>query len=786
MENSRRSVRWQKGRRTHRFTSVGTCGSHKRDFALTVSLCLTALACSPSLAVPDGSVVTCRDDRDCPRGLAVCAQTGLCVSQDLLNVDGPTLLRVTPSAPTTVVLEYDVPLLEDSVRDLASYTVADLTVRTAALRDDTVSVLLETSEQIPARSYTLLAAGVRDIAGRAAADPRAEFRGFGLSPDELAPDQVTPPDNAQIVGLAVTLSWSGRAAASSYTVDVALDADFLTPAQDPIVVDAPATSVNIVLSRDGTYYWRVRSDVQSSDASSGVRAIHLFQDTIYVSCPADVADCSGGFGTREQPLYALGAALSLAENTGVSNVLVAGRPSPYLESLLVRTPVTIECGYDTAFGASLPSEHPTTITSVNALGALFVTRSPSVTVRNCSLTDGLGSAAVTVVGSTNVTFENVEISEVALDDVSVVSILDAGVTFRDSTLRFYLPSGPLGGRTDANGTAILQSMRSSISIVRSQLVGVAGLNLNGIVVVGGSAMLEGSRVTTGDNAASFQIGAATGISVQRASLSVSNSSVFVGRGFSGSTCIRAFEDSTLVLERSVVASTSSPSTGSGIRLEGPRARGRIVNSVISPATGGFGAALSADGEEAAVDVYHSLLLGTPGSEDPVVFIRCPNCATSCMPYNYTLVNNILVSGGNTSPAFPNLCQIGPGDEDLSYRGTLLLHNALVTTAPATSISAFDLGFVSPSQMGCGDSTGNVFVSRTRAELLPNLAGPDGDPLTLADNDYRPANPLDRAALRVGADTSGNCAMQPCVPVGEDIAGEGRTTEPPSCGPYDLP
>lgn len=744
-------------------------------------------ACSANFSVPEGTLVTCTSDSACPSDLPVCAVTGLCVSRDLVGANGPTLLRATPASPTTIVVEYDLQLLPESVAAIDAYRIAGLEVVAGALRSDNVSVLLETSAQVPAFTYTLETPGVRDIAGRANTAAAIDFRGFGLLPDELAPDLVTPPDNAQVASFTTTLSWSGRSAATKYFIEISRVATFSPLVQEPIEVAAPATNRQVSFPGAGTYYWRVRSNIQSATADLPFHALHLFDDTVYVACadaiPAD--DCTGGFGTREQPYQSLNAAVAFSGSSGIANVVVATRATPYRASLVLQRPISMVCAYDAAFTESNVS-HPTTIESINASGALFVSSVNGLSVRACNFSDSFGAAAVSIVGSRDVELQRVGIASAALDDVAALSLLDSTVVVQDSIIEMFLPMSADASRGDPRSVALVRTNRSELSLIDSVVRGAVAFEPTGVDINLSRVTLEGTRIDTGGMLFSpGEFGLAVGVRVVNGGLTSYASSIRVGAGFQTVAGIRARGSSDVSVTSTRIENHGATGSSTAVDIDG-EVRAELVNTVLSPGyTGNSLQALEAKLRlNAHVDVFHSLLLGSPGKAGPVIKVGLiTEQQASCAPYDFAFVNNIIAAGG---AGLYNIITAGSGDDN-GHNGTLFLNNALVTTNSTNCIRDGDANSSNPADLGCtGQSLNNIFRSRTIQQLLGNLAGNDGILDTLDDNDYRPTDSADRIALRAGHPTTGTCAAQPCVRVTQDSSGAVRTSSPPTIGPFDFP
>ena len=747
------------------------------------------LACAaPSLDVPENVTVTCVADAECPAQLPVCADAGICISRDFAASEGPRLVAVTPASPSTVILAFDLALLESSVTDDRSYLIDGLEVLSAALRADGASVLLETTPQVPAVAYTLSALGVRDRAGRAPLEASGSFRGFGVSPDELPPDLVSPPDDASFASLTVSLAWSGRAVATRYLVEVATDPTFASLATDPVEVAAPRTQVEINLAADGTYYWRVRSDIQAAASASPVRRFHLFEDTIFVACPDGVAACAGGFGTRQLPLQRINDALDLSDQLGVAAIAIAGRSTPYLESLVIRGSHRLGCGLDPTFATRDPLIYPTTIESVEAVGALFAIDASDLAIDGCAFTDAQGAAAVSIIGSERVTITRATIDAAALDDVTVVSVLDASVELESSTLRLLeVPVIP-PQRGAPNETALARVVRGTLGVATSTLVGARAVSPRGISVVAGGLRLTDSRLELGD--ASSLVAGTSGVGVhgERCTVEVHNSQLATGIDFNTSYVVDDM-DCDLTLDGSVLVARNVAGGSNAVRHSGAGVVA-VVNSVLVGAlAAGKGSALDVNLVDGTVDVFNSTLFSSPGGAEslanPAVVVRMDaGVVTSCAPYTVRIVNNVLVGTGTS---IGNTLVIGPGDTDPTRSGTVLLHNALMSPSTGNALAVADLGATSPASVGCaGDSVGNVFIAREASTFFTNFGGPDGDPRTLADNVYSPTAAVDRAALRMGIDTQGTCATSPCRRVPVDIAAATRVSAPVSVGAYDLP
>ncbi len=725
-----------------------------------VCLLLAQAACSVSLGLRDDTLVRCDSDADCPDSVPACAGSGLCVERSLVTGARPRILAVNATSATTLDVLVDLELLPASVVP-AGVVIDGLSVAAVALRGDRMSVLIETSPQVPAVSYTLRALALRDLAGRPIEDAVVTFRGFGVSPDDAPPDLVTPPDGAVEVGLRVIMAWSGRAAASDYVVEVARDPTFTQLALTPVAVRAPAASVTVDLPSEGTYFWRVKSDIQAEGAAYFSRVLHVIEDTVYVACP-NASPCAGGAGTRDQPLRRIADGIALAERLGIRNVAVAGRSEDYADALFVQAPLTLSCGWDATFASLDPAANVVTVASIDARGPLYVAAVNGVVIRGCRFRSDSGRGGTQVVSSPDVLFDGVTVSAATDALGSTLRSVASTVVLVDSHVSTF------AGAT-SNSDPTVDIVDGAFTLERST-VERAGLSPNPVTLQATAAHVEIVDSSIYGGAAS-----SLGFTVlqQGGSLHLDASRVHGPNGGTASYAVSLFETQ-FVIARSLIASALlSGGVQVALSISNDAVDGVMTNSVLVVGQEQASRVLDYTTNSGHLNIEHSSLFGgAPGEGVGPRVVRLTmlgSSTPSCAPYSVSLVNNVLASNSSS-----------PGNMidaiDRANTATLLKNNVFVSSSTSNALT--DDGVVrSDSEFGCvGDSQGNVFVTRDPGDFFTSFAGPDGIPEALDDNVFAPIAPEDRTLARAGTPSA----------VSTDYTGTLRATSPPSCGAFDLP
>lgn len=137
-----------------------------------------------------------------------------------------------------------------------------------------------------------------------------------VTTDGSAPSFVSPADRALIVNSGtvapVTLSWSSRASAGKYIVEIYTDSALQTayPCDNCTTTQ---TQVSLTLPAEKSYWWRVKSIAPTVSAYSATASFSVLTDTLYVNC-AGTESCNKDYqlGSLNQPFQSVKAAADFA------------------------------------------------------------------------------------------------------------------------------------------------------------------------------------------------------------------------------------------------------------------------------------------------------------------------------------------------------------------------------------------------------------------------------------------------------------------------------------------
>ncbi|MBC7794318.1 MAG: hypothetical protein H7Z43_11475, partial [Clostridia bacterium] len=198
---------------------------------------------------------------------------------------------------------------------------------------------------------------------RCAAAERVDTAGLTLS---------TPADQALLpIAEPVVFAWSGVAGALRYHLVVATDGGFI----DTVIDTRELTTSYTSNLPEGTYYWRVVSDLTDSSAVNQTRRFGVVSDAIYVYCAdQDCRSADDNLGTAALPFKTISRAISAALGSGATTVRVAKRPNdmPYDEPIYVQPGFTLSGGYTSDF-ASQSGRTSVALADI-ALSAAFIVR----------------------------------------------------------------------------------------------------------------------------------------------------------------------------------------------------------------------------------------------------------------------------------------------------------------------------------------------------------------------------------------------------------------------------
>lgn len=329
---------------------------------------------------------------------------GLCVPKDAIVAGGPELQAAVAESETILVLSFDRPLLPDAVQDVRNYVLEPRLGVRRALMSDPQTVVLTLESQTPGQAYIIRVQNLRGYSGAAIPTQasRATFVGFGTPPDAAPPTPLFPDrGSVQYLGDVgpVTVGWSPRRGASTYTIELDDEPTFAPPLVWRGSVDAPATSIETFNAlRPVTYYWRVRADVTHPE-QWGYSSFERLTSVIHVYCAEDaierdpagepVLDDNGEAipaecpppsqelddprtpaaiesGNRTTPYRSIQRGIEAAQSLGLSEVRLAnhgGSRGYYAENIQLREGVSLHGGYDRTF-ENRSLQNPTRIVGV--------------------------------------------------------------------------------------------------------------------------------------------------------------------------------------------------------------------------------------------------------------------------------------------------------------------------------------------------------------------------------------------------------------------------------------
>ncbi len=175
---------------------------------------------------------------------------------------------------------------------------------------------------------------------------------------DTSPPNYISPVGSVLGSDTVLLQWTSRLGATDYVVEVADDRNFTQGA----ITYPPttATELEVTLTHERSYYWRVRADVTTAGQYSSIGGeparFHLLGSTLYVYCPdGDPSGCSdsGRVGNQSLPFQRLTTALSRAPLLGASEIRVASRggTAAYDGIVFVQDGVSLLGGYTPDFSS---------------------------------------------------------------------------------------------------------------------------------------------------------------------------------------------------------------------------------------------------------------------------------------------------------------------------------------------------------------------------------------------------------------------------------------------------
>ncbi len=423
--------------------------------ALTPAL---LLACSPSLEVPLDADIVCASDADCPDGRVCQIVVGRCIDPTIVDDEAPVLLAVTALDTTLVVLDLSERIAPSSVSAASFAITPSLAITSATVEPGLRQVRLVTELQGPGEEYTVSASGVVDLADNAIAEGATQtFNGFGAAPDREPPTILSPRSPLPLKPQEVTLVWTRRALARSYTVEVAYDPTFTQLVEGfPVTFDDPVSSYTHTFSAPVRHYWRVRANTtRPGDYGSG--SFDRIGTSVHVYCPAGASctdvDSQGKAlpGNVSAPLQTIVGAVRLARALGILEIRIASRGGneAYREHVLVGS-LSLYGGYDATFTAADGTLRPTIIEDDDGAAIYVFGSSLQQTLEGLTLRSARSTALV-VASGLNVTINGNDLGggTWAADVTGVDTLL-----FVRNTIRSYPGSNGSGLRV-ASTTAIV-------------------------------------------------------------------------------------------------------------------------------------------------------------------------------------------------------------------------------------------------------------------------------------------------------------------------------------------
>lgn len=460
---------------------------------------------------------------------------GRCVDLTVPDITAPVLLAASAVDVDKVILDFSERLNPTTV-SAETFTLApSLAIADFEVAENLRQIVLTTAVQQPGVTYVVGVGGVSDLRGNVMATiGTSTFDGFGPSPDRdppriLAPSstEVTVVPAAPDVGL-VTLVWTRRALARSYTVEVAYDAAFTRLVNGyPVTVDDPASSLTRELSEAVRYYWRVRANT-TREGEYAESQFDRLRNTLHVYCPAgsicNDRDANGHLlpGNASAPLQTLSGAVIVANALSLRRVRVAARgdDEPYREHVLAGG-VSFFGGYDASFDESSRNrgQHPTIVASDAREAFAVFGGSDEQTIGGFVLRSAGGTALRVSGGSAVVVEDNAIVAGNAGIDVNGVDFVyirnnvlqsqpatTGGGVRIGATQQAVLENNSIaiascGGATcqdalgvSAEDVSFLQLLRNTITVETS----LATSRHRGVEVRDVGLQMSGNRVTTGD------------------------------------------------------------------------------------------------------------------------------------------------------------------------------------------------------------------------------------------------------------------------------------------------
>ncbi len=543
--------------------------------------------------------------------------------------------------------------------------------------------------------------------------------------DAVGVELTAPLNNALVTDGRVVFVWRGVPGAASYRVDVTIDAAGERPiAGSPFFVDGlQQTLVVEGLTESLTHYWSVRSDITLPEVPPQRRPFDNLGDVVYVYCPPERMSCLPEVaevqaGNLSRPFTRVQDAIDAASRFERETIQVAARGDglAYAENLRVSRGITLSGGFDPTFTTRDPMLHEVWIHEPVTALSISLTTTPTL-VEDIHFSAGASDTAVVV----GVTVDNVR-APVTFRHCSVAAgqgaELVTGVRVSSAVLAGTVRLEHVSVEADGSPSVRAVEARDAVVVVvDSRVVATSSTTLSnavGISSEGALSELDVSATTVIAGAVEW----ATGIASQASSNTVKAVAIEVGPAPPVNPRFSNGIDFGVGVERAVIAGNRVSVRGRflsrGVRLF--QLNALVVNNLIGtfgcPAQQSQGIYLEQAQEQPSSFFAHNSFALTSGQAETYVFRINAGVAS-------VIRNNVAVR--------LEACA-GTGPEGL----TSLSGGVDWTVTDNLVSSDLSLGVT---------STGNTQLAQVGGEVFASLAGPDGDPQSLTDNDWRLATVL---------------------------------------------
>ncbi len=439
----------------------------------------------------------------------------------------PSVTAVSSPSPSSLSLSFSEQMELDE--DARFVFLPALTVTAMSIDATGTSITLTTAEQAPGVSFSLTMVGVHDRAGNVPANELVPVAGRPAAAGP--PTLITPKPGDTAADKTQLVTWQAIAGASTYTIDVATDEAFSNLVLTRTVA-APATSEEVTVPNDVTYYLRIRADTNAPGDYS-ITSFEALGDALYVYCPASLgtrcATDPSGAGNRSKPFRSIARAGATAPLYGIGIVRVAKRDGDLAYGGILE----LTEGIDLYGGYDAPS---------------FTTRSGRTLLGRTHLT------AITCFGIA---------PPLVLDGFDAESIVS--------------PS--------ANVPSIgLQSLSCAhVTINNCRIASASGATTRGLSAAEGRIDVTGSEIVSG--APQTTSASTVAIAITNVNLHVTASTIESGNTPSGQTAAVVAEGSQISLTSSVVRSGTISGTGNSTAIDGTNSFVRVSGSTVSSGTG---------------------------------------------------------------------------------------------------------------------------------------------------------------------------------------------------------